>query len=228
MLAFYSQFISEGDLCFDIGANIGERTEVFVKLGGTVVAVEPQDVCVRRLRRRFGGSGSVRIVHKALGERDGQAEMMLSKAHMLSSLSKGWIDSVKASGRLSEYTWDRSVMVPVTTLDRLIGEYGQPVFCKIDVQGFEFEVVKGLSQPIKAMSLEYTPEFIGAAINSVRRLAGIGMLWFNYSVGESMRLSLPEFVGAEEMCDILAGVPDSTTYGDVYATCDPGLACVTS
>ncbi|MDY6918093.1 MAG: FkbM family methyltransferase [Chloroflexota bacterium] len=228
MLPFYSQFIGEHDLCFDVGANMGDRTEVFVKLGGRVVAVEPQDVCVGRLRKKYGENASVRIVPKALGEKEGEAEMMLSKAHAVSSLSKEWIESVKASGRLSDYRWEGSVMVPVTTLDRLIEEYGQPDFCKVDVEGFEFEVVKGLSQPIRAMSLEYNPDFIGAAIESVRRLAGLGMRWFNYSEGESMRLSLAEYVEAEEMCDILAGLPDEASHGDVYATCDPSLARVTS
>ncbi len=224
MIAFYSRLVGEGDLCFDIGANVGDRTETFVRLGATVVAVEPQDVCVRRLKERYGNSGSVRIVQKALGEKEGQAEMMLSNAHGLSSLSRGWIESVKASGRLSHYRWDRSVTVPVTTLDRLIEEYGQPVFCKIDVEGFEFEVLKGLSRPIKVISLEYSPEFLDPAIRSVRRLASMGMHWFNYSVGESMRLSLEEWVEAERMCDILADVSDRTMYGDVYATCDAGFA----
>ena len=228
MLPFYSQFIKEGDLCFDVGANIGERTEVFVKLGGTVVAVEPQDVCIKRLRKKYGNNGRVKIVKKALGDKEGQAEMMLSNAHKISSLSKGWIDSVKASGRLSDYRWDSRVIVPVTTLDRLIEEYGQPVFCKIDVEGFEFEVLKGLSKPIKAISLEFNPEFLDPAINSIKRLSSMGMLWFNYSVGESMRLGLAKWVKAEELCNILTTLPDKTIAGDIYVTSAPRFTRFTS
>jgi hypothetical protein len=41
-LTFYRNFIRNGDLCFDIGANIGTRTEAFLELGAKVVAVEPQ------------------------------------------------------------------------------------------------------------------------------------------------------------------------------------------
>ncbi|UCF00102.1 MAG: hypothetical protein JSV82_03285, partial [Planctomycetota bacterium] len=40
-LDFYSQLIKRDDLCFDIGANIGDKTNVFVHLGAVVVAVEP-------------------------------------------------------------------------------------------------------------------------------------------------------------------------------------------
>ena len=41
-LNFYSELIKKDDLCFDIGANYGNRSEVFIKLGAKVVAFEPQ------------------------------------------------------------------------------------------------------------------------------------------------------------------------------------------
>ena len=40
MKSFYSHFIGKGDLCFDVGANLGNRAEVFLALGATVVAIE--------------------------------------------------------------------------------------------------------------------------------------------------------------------------------------------
>jgi hypothetical protein len=43
------------------------------------------------------------------------------------------------------------------------------------------------------------------------------MNWYNYSLGESMFLSLPKWVNAEEMCGILKDLPDRTIFGDVYA-----------
>jgi hypothetical protein len=71
------------------------------------------------------------------------------------------------------------------------------------------------------VSFEYSPDFLDPAIRSVKRLSSMGMHRFNYSVGESMLLSLEEWVGAERVCDILAAVPDKTMYGDVYAMCYP-------
>lgn len=218
MQSFYSQFIGEGDLCFDVGANVGERTEVFRRLGGTVIAIEPQDVCVQHLVERYGSDEKVRIVAKALGEREGEAEMMLSNGSNISSMSKKWIDSVKARGMFSKYNWDTKVTVPVTTLDKLIEEYGKPAFCKIDVEGFEFEVLKGLSQSIKAISIEFAPYFPDEPIKAIKRLSGLGMTRFNYSVGESMRLELHEWVGSDRICEILKSSWPSQWYGDVYAT----------
>jgi len=46
---FYRVFVAAGDLCFDVGANLGNRTRCFRQLGCTVVAVEPQGECFRKL-----------------------------------------------------------------------------------------------------------------------------------------------------------------------------------
>src|SRR5215510_11970 len=148
MLDFYSQFVSPGKLCFDVGANIGNRVKIFLELQADVVAIEPQDKCAQILKRVFGNSHYLRIIQKALGEREGEAEIMINDSDTLSSMSPEWIEAVKESGRFSEYLWDKKQKVQITTLDNLIQQYGIPQFIKIDVEGFEYQVIHGLSQPI--------------------------------------------------------------------------------
>jgi FkbM family methyltransferase len=215
---FYSQFIAEGDLCFDIGANMGSRTDIFIALGATSVAVEPQDQCLEHLRLKYRNNRGVIMVPKAVGEKEGEAQMMLCDLPSMSSLSKKWIEGIRAGGRVGNYHWETSAKVSVTTLDRLIEQYGIPAFCKIDVEGFELQVLKGLTRPIQTISFEYNPEFSDEAIACTKYLCGMGMKWFNYSIGESMRLSLAEWVTSGEMCDILINFPDKTIHSDVYAT----------
>jgi len=123
-LEFYSQFIKENDLCFDVGANIGDKTEIFVQLGATVVAIEPQESCWRILRRRFKDN-EVHIITKALSKSMGNQEIFIDRSSTLSSMSTEWIESVKKSGRFSRHKWSYSMTVETTTLDALISE-----FCK--------------------------------------------------------------------------------------------------
>lgn len=222
MLEFYSQFINKGDLCFDVGANLGKRTDAFLKLEATVVAIDPQNVCLQQLREKYLNNSNVIIVDKALGAEEGEAEMMLCESHAFSTLSREWIGGNKVSGRFPGCNWDRSTIVLLTTLDRLIEQYGKPTFCKIDVEGFELQVLKGLSQPIKYISFEFAQEFIHSTINCIMHLASLGEVRFNYSYGESMQLVLPEWVRSEEMCDILMSMPDiasnpELSWGDIYA-----------
>lgn len=217
MRAFYGRFVRPGDLCFDVGANAGNRTEIFLALGARVVAVDPQPSCVKALRRRYGGDQRVAVAPVALGESEGEAELILSDASTISSLSRDWIEAVRKSGRFSAYRWNRTAIVTVTTLDRLIGEHGVPAFVKIDVEGYELQVLRGLSQPVGALSFEFVPEFIGAAIAAIRHLDSIGMTRFNCSAGESMSFTLPEWVGAEEIAGLLESLTDPEAWGDVYA-----------
>ena len=121
---------------------MGSRVRILLKLGARVVAVEPQDECVETLKKAFRRNRHLTVVQKALGACEGHAEIMKTSVTTLSSLSSEWIDSVRRSGRFSQYDWNRRQVVPMTTLDSLIVQYGTPFFIKIDVEGFEYEVHK--------------------------------------------------------------------------------------
>lgn len=216
-LQFYSQFVKEGDLCFDIGANIGNRVQVFIEIGATVVAVEPQKSCCRVLREKFGNNRNVYVLSKALDKTVGEKEFFIDRSHTLSSMSKQWIASVKSSGRFSNHAWDDKVTVETTTLDLLIKEYGKPDFCKIDVEGFECEVIEGLSQPVNMLSLEFIPEYLEPVLACINYLSKLGKVEFNYSLAELMSLALPSWVNADDMISLLPALPNKlATQGDIY------------
>ncbi|MFH1940944.1 MAG: hypothetical protein ABIL68_02475 [bacterium] len=59
MAAFYRRFFRPGELCFDVGANRGNRTAILSDLGARVIYIEPQPSCVRELRKRFGRNANV-------------------------------------------------------------------------------------------------------------------------------------------------------------------------
>ena len=217
MTKFYSQFIKPGDLCFDVGANLGNRTEAFLKLGARVVAVEPQNDCAQTLRERFGDEPDFFLVDSALAPAEGEREFFVSSANTLSSCSPDWIEFASKLPAFKDCNWDQRTTVKTTTLDALIEKYGSPVFCKIDVEGFEYEVLRGLSQPVKMVSLEYTVGIIEPSVSCIKHLSSLGMIEFNYSEGESMDWSMSNWVGADEITDTLAGPEDKILFGDIYA-----------
>jgi hypothetical protein len=143
---------------------------------------------------------------------------MLSDANTISSMSPQWVEAVRSSGRFAGHRWDRTARVPMTTLDRLIATHGMPSFIKIDVEGFESEVLKGLTRPVKTLSFEFTPEFLDAAFACIEHLRRLGDVRFNVALGESMRLELSEWAPAEAVITHLARMRDDVgVFGDVYA-----------
>jgi FkbM family methyltransferase len=213
-LKFYEQFIRKGDLCFDVGANIGNRTEIFLKLGAHVVAVEPQDECAEMLKLRF--NNKIQLIQGALGDKEGEEIIFISETSEVSSLSKDWIDTVSQS-RFSNVQWDRQKKVSVTTLDNMIKQYGKPKFCKIDVEGYEENVLFGLSSAIPFVSFEYTiPERLNNVAGCLARLSTFGQCSCNFTIGENMKLEYSNWVTSEELLRKLKEISSQAAFGDVY------------
>jgi len=212
---FYSQIIKPGDLCFDVGANYGYRTEAFLKLGAKVIAVEPQTQPANFLKLKF--SDKIELIQKALGDKNEIKPMLVSSAHALSSLSDSWVSEVKKD-RFKSESWKKQINIEVTTMDDLINQYGIPDFCKIDVEGYEYEVLQGLTKPIRLLSFEYTiPEFITRAIMCVEYLSVLGDIKCNYSSGESLKFGLDDWLKPAEFISIFKGLPTRKIIdGDIY------------
>lgn len=213
---FYSFFVKENNLCFDVGANMGNRTEIFLSLGARVVAVEPQELCFKSLQKKYYTNENVELVNMALGKKEGEGKIFTGESSTLATMSKDWISKVEKTGRFGNEVWDKSQAVRITTLDKLIEKYGLPNFCKIDVEGFEFEVLSGLSKPIKALSFEFVSESLESTEKCIQLLSKIGKYKFNYSNDESMQFVLEEWTDNFEIIKNLNHLKDGS-WGDVYA-----------
>lgn len=215
---FYSQFIKPGDLCFDIGAHVGNRTQAWSSLGAKVLAIEPQPVCVEYLRHRFRADPNVTILDRAVGMAQGTAVMNVNSANpTISTLSdEAWRQQLTRDARYP-IRWDEQIQVNMTTLDELITEHGTPAFCKIDVENAEYDVLMGLNTPLTQLSFEYYPPAAGNSYLCLDRLEVLGEYEFNWSFGESMRLQSQNWVDAATIRDVLKGYSTRDEYGDIYA-----------
>ena len=214
---FYASIVKPGELVFDIGAHVGSRSSTLLKLGAKVVAVEPQPAFADFIESRFAGAltGFERV---AVGRTAGQIDLLISSRHpTVTSISSRFVETVKQSKGFSQVVWDRKVTVPMVTLDHLVGKYGLPAFCKIDVEGAEAEILCGLSKPIPLIAFEYIPAMPSVASNAIDRLMGIGNYRFKRVVGEQHRFVSDRWKSADELLVELSQMPPETQSGDVYA-----------
>ena len=218
MRHFYRQFMQPGDVCFDIGAHVGNRLLAWSRLGVRMVAVEPQPHLMSFLRRWYGRFPHITLIDHAIAATPGTQTLHISNRHpTVTTMSGAWKTAVQQDASFAKVEWDTAVSVPVTTLDALIAQFGLPAFCKIDVEGYELEVLRGLSQPITAVSFEYIPAAIDIAIGCVARLTQLADYEFNYAPGETYRLQSETWLSAEEITAVLHHVTSGGGSGDVYA-----------
>lgn len=218
LIRFYRHFIQPGDLCFDIGSHVGNQLAAWTKLGAHVVALEPQPKLISYLQSRFSNRPDVILLQEAAGAKEGEAQMFVStKNPTVTSLSQSWINSVKREPSFSNVTWDQEIRVKVTTLDRLIQKFGLPALCKIDVEGYELQVLQGLSHPIPTLTFEFIPAAITLALECIIELHRIGNYNFNWSVGETYRLQSTTWLNSQEMQNHLQNGRLDGRSGDIYA-----------
>jgi FkbM family methyltransferase len=218
MDALYRRFVKRGDVVFDIGAHVGDRIASFRRLGARVVALEPQPDCADVVQIIHGGDPAVRLVREACGPRAGRMTMHVNSANpTVSTISPEFIAAAHGAGGWEGQTWDRTLEVRVTTLDRLVANHGVPAFTKIDVEGFEDQVLEGLTTPVPALSFEFTTIQREVALRCIERLRALGRYRFDIALGESQQLTFGTPVPGSEMAAHVISLPHAANSGDIYA-----------
>lgn len=215
---FYRPFIRPNDLCFDVGAHVGNRILAWSRLGARVVALEPQAALMGWLERRYGGAPGVTLVAEAVGAAAGLADLHIDPTNpTVSTLSADWMATVSDDDGFAGVSWSATERVPVTTLDALITRYGEPAFCKIDIEGYELEALRGLSRPLRALSFEFLPAAIDSAAGCLARLGALGDYEYNWFPGESHRLQSARWLSPDEMAGELVSLGRGRDSGDIFA-----------
>lgn len=192
MIQFYQNFITKGDLCFDIGANIGERTDCFVKLGAKVITVEPQSTCFTILTEKYRNSPQVKALQVAVGSSEREDVLMIcEESNECTTLSKEFVATYTAFSGLH---WTKTEKINVITLDSLCERFGMPKFCKLDVEGYESEVLLGLSKPIPYICFEFNYPMLEDTLKCLHILSSLYDYQCNFFIYEKMELVLKEWM----------------------------------
>jgi FkbM family methyltransferase len=109
-IAFYKQLIPNRELCFDVGANIGEKSEALLNAGLRVAAFEPNPDVIPELKARCQHDPNWTLLQAGLGSKSDIATLHIKASHLASSMKEEWEGQRNIA----------CVPVPVVTLDSAI------------------------------------------------------------------------------------------------------------
>ena len=140
-------------LAFDIGANRGDWTYAALTKGYDVIALEPGSI-VKQLVKNFIYDPRVTPLKLAASMSDYETvEFYEADEDGLSTLNKDWLTNPDLPYCGKPY---RQVLATTITLDTLALKYGKPDLVKIDVEGAEWHVFKGMSNYMGKIAFEWT------------------------------------------------------------------------
>lgn len=136
------RLIKPGDIFYDVGANIGSFSLLAHRYGASVFAFEGHPITANRCMANFelNGVDSGRVFAVAISDFDGCVPFSHVPGSSVNRIIEGSTSDVGGT-----------ILVPAISLDTFAAAHNHPSVVKIDTEGHELPIIKGMKSFIKTV-----------------------------------------------------------------------------
>lgn len=217
---FYKKFLkmhpAKDNLIFDVGANRGHKSVIFSKLSRKVISFEPSEKLYLFLKERFKNT-NVAVYNCALGSENTETELYIVEDNeAYNSLNKKHFETTTASRGIATMNTVKHQKIKVRVLEDFIKKNGVPKYIKIDVEGYEYEVIQGLKTAVALLSFEANlPEFCEESVQTIEYLESLDHKGYKYNFATVHSFLLENFVQKDKAKEFIRN--SQLNYLEVFA-----------
>jgi FkbM family methyltransferase len=185
---------------FDIGTNHGHFTDEYLNLYPNiqVVCIEANPTLCHSLINKYQNQSNVDIYHYLVSQKSNEyLDFYINTGcDGVSTAHTDWV----TKSRFSENQWNDPINIETITLDDLIDNTFMPDMIKIDVEGYENTVIKGLTKKVDLIQFEWAEEEMESIKDTCEYLKTIGFTQFAYKLEDKPYSYIPtEYCSLEDL-----------------------------
>jgi FkbM family methyltransferase len=202
-------------LYFDIGANVGEYAKKLLSTKNVdkVICIEANPNIIQTLKNNLSSySHKLEIVNKAVSSVKENVEFFIcQQSNVISTCDLNWKDKSRFSKStnpsnkwaVTDSAWHK-IEIETISIDKLVELYGIPIEIKIDVEGYELNVVKSMSKFYNCLlSFEWAEEKLFEMIETIDYLYELGYRDFNLQFEDKYDYRPIEYINKFDFIDLL-------------------------
>jgi len=206
-------------ILIDIGANRGLYADANAASYDQCILVEANPELSMFLLEKYKGNEKMVIENKIVSNKTNET-FYISNADTISTVDREWVSNSRFS---QNYSWRPVEGLPTCSIDTLVQTYGTPSFLKVDVEGYEYNVILSMTQKYCPLAFEWAEEKKEEILLTLKYLHSLGYTKFALQLEDAYthKVNDDEWYVFSTMYSILEGsceVARKSSWGMLWAS----------